>query len=65
MDRSLEFLTGDVMATHWGEQGGGIATLAVKKKATPKPKKKPRPKPTKSGPGCATEVGKKSCTVKC
>ena len=65
MDRGGEFLTGDVMAAHWGSGDVGVATMAgTKKPAKPAKKKvkpKPRPKPTKSGPGCDTGVTDKTC----
>jgi len=56
MTDEARFFAGDVMAQHWSDEDGGVATkMTTKKKST----KKPKPKPTKRGPGCGTS--KKTC----
>jgi hypothetical protein len=55
MTDEARFFAGDVMAQHWSDEEGGVATETVAKKKPGKPK----PKPTKRGPGCGT--GKKTC----
>ena len=59
MTHEARFFSGDVMAQHWSDEGGGVAVMAAKKKAAKKTTKKPKPKPTRRGPGCGT--GKKTC----
>jgi hypothetical protein len=55
MTDEARLFAGDVMAQHWSDEEGGVATVTVAKKKPGKPK----PKPTKRGPGCGT--GKKTC----
>jgi len=61
MTHEALFFSGDVMAQHWGDEDGGVAVMAAKKKGAKKTTKKPKPKtkPTRRGPGCGT--GKKTC----
>jgi hypothetical protein len=57
MTDEARFFAGDVMAQHWNDEDGGVATEMVAKKKPGKPK--PKPKPSKREPGCGT--GKKTC----
>lgn len=62
MTHEAKFFSGDVMAQHWSEEEGGVATMAAKKKpAKRKPARKPKPKRkvTRAGPGCQT--GLRTC----
>ncbi len=60
MTQETRIFSGEVMASHWSDEEGGVATMAVKRKgAKKKTTRKPRPKATRAGPGCQT--GKKTC----
>jgi hypothetical protein len=51
-----DLLVGDVMTQLWGNDDGGVATMAAKKKKpAKKPAKKPKPRPTRNRPGCASD----------